>query len=137
MRFFFFWVAAAIVMAACGDDDRGGGDGGGAGDAGPVADAGPEMCTIPQTTCPEDQPYAGAACATTEPCTYPDPGGMYTWTYLCMGGGWAGMSDCVAAPGGTCPVGPLGEPCRPPFDGMLTGATVEIGPAGGGAFRPF
>src|SRR5690606_5706373 len=31
----------------------------------------------------------------------------------------------------------LAESCRPAFDGTLEGATVAIGPAGNGGFRPF
>ncbi len=122
-----------LVAAAGGCDDRGGGSGA---DAGSRADSGPQECTVPDTACPEDQPIAGQACDTAETCTYPDPGGMYTWTLRCTSGAWEGTSDCVPPPGGACPVGPLAESCRPAFTGTLTGATVEIGPPGG-AFRPF
>lgn len=106
----------------------------------PVDDAGAEMCTIPDTTCPADQPVAGAACDTAETCMYPDPNGMYTWTYHCQSLAWEGTSDCdpsMAPIGGGCPVGPLAESCRPPFAGTLAGATVEIGDTGSGPFRAF
>ena len=41
----------------------------------PTDDASTEMCTIPDTTCPLDQPLSGAACDTRMTCNYPDPGG--------------------------------------------------------------
>lgn len=107
-------------------------------DSGPPADdASAEMCTIPDTTCPLDQPLSGAACDTSMTCTYPDPGG-FSWTYQCMDQAWAGVSDCDPSMllGGGCPVGPLAESCRPPFTGTLTDASVEVGDQGVGAFQP-
>ena len=124
-------AALALLGAGCGDHVVADIDAGG--------DAGPELCTIPDTTCPLDQPLAGAACDTAMPCTYPDPGGTYTWTYACEGSAWAGTSSCdptMVPPGGSCPVGPLVESCRPPFAGTISGATVEIGDPGAGPFRP-
>jgi len=55
-------LSSALVLAACGGDD----DGAPAGDSGPSPgrDAGPETCTIPDTTCPAEQPYEGGACRT-------------------------------------------------------------------------
>ena len=115
------------LLVGCGDDDRGSDAGG--------DDAG-MACTVPDRVCPPDQPYATAACDLTDECTYPDPGGMFTWTYRCIDGMWAGESDCMPAPGGSCPVGPLAEACRPPFSGVVTGATVTVGPSSG-PFRAF
>ena len=125
-------VLVALFAGGCGDDDVAPADSGA-----PAGDAGAEMCTIPDTTCPVDQPLAGAACDTAETCMYPDPNGMFTWTYRCQDLAWAGTSDCdpMMILGGGCPVGPLAESCRPPFSGMLSGATVEIGDAGTGPFR--
>lgn len=133
---------AILCAAGCGDDDVSAADGGvPGGDAGgPVGDAGAEMCTIPDTTCPADMPLAGAACDTAESCMYPDPNGTVMWTYRCAAHAWVGTNDCdptMVPPGGSCPVGPLAESCRPPFAGMLSGATIEIGDPGTGTFRPF
>lgn len=121
-------TATALSSAGCGASHPSVADGG--------ADAGPEVCTIPDTTCPVDLPLAGAACDTAEACTYPDPGGTWMWTYHCADLAWAGTSDCVPAPGGSCPVGPLAESCRAPFAGTLSGATIEIGGPGTGPFHP-
>ena len=130
-----FFLATAVLIGACGDDD------GATPDGGSDVDAGAESCTIPDTTCPEDQPFAGAACATSETCMYPElipMGGMdITWTYTCVADRWQGVSDCKPAPGGACPVGPLAEGCRMPFGGTVSGATVQVGPGGSGAFRTF
>jgi hypothetical protein len=128
-----------LPLSGCGDDDgtTPGTDSG----PRPGEDAGTEACTIPDTTCPADQPFAGSACDLDESCNYTDPvmmgGTPVIWTYTCVDSQWMGTSDCMPAPGGSCPVGPLAEGCRMPFTGMLTGATIELGPPGAGPFRPF
>lgn len=140
-------LSVVLGLVACGDDDApapvddaGPGDGAvvpdAARDSGPREDAGPQACTVPDMECPADQPFASAACDFDAMCTYPDPDGSTTWTYQCMDGHWMGTNDCMPPPGGVCPVGPLAEGCRTPFDGT-TSATIEIGPTGAGAFRPF
>lgn len=141
-----FACAFVVALAACGDDDGTTPDDGGTTDTatgdtsmpdtGPRPDAGPQTCTIADTECPADQPFSSAACDLADSCTYPDPDGTTTWTYVCTDGLWMGTNDCMPPPGGVCPVGPLAEGCRTPFEGSMP-ATVEIGPPGAGAFRPF
>ncbi len=109
-------------------------------DGGPTADGGadagdPAACLEPDRECPADRPLPGAPCEGELSCEYLDPNGADTWTYTCLGGGWDAQVECTLD--GGCPTPPLAESCRPAFEGTLEGATVAIGPADSGAFRPF
>lgn len=128
-------LASALLLSGCGDD-------GSAADAGPPgadagrADAGPLDCDTPATSCPAEQPHPGGPCVSGLECTYPVGDGVNDWTYTCPGDRWEAMATCEEVLGG-CPVPPLAESCRTPFEGTLAGASVALGPPGPEAFRDF
>jgi len=106
-------------------------------DAAPVpADAGaPIACDEVAAACPAAHPQPGGLCEGALSCPYPDEvDPSVTWTYDCTAGVWTAMSDCMLL-GGGCPAPPLAESCSPAFSGMISGATIEIGPAD--ASQPF
>ena len=105
-------------------------------DAGaPETDAGLLDCEFPALACPPEAPLAGGACEGALSCEYvhPEAGEGDEWSFTCVDGAWDERLVCGANP---C-APPLAERCREPFAGMLEGVGVEIGPAEGGAFRPF
>jgi len=126
-RDFASLAVASLVLGACGSDPS-------PTDAGPRVDGG-ASCGEPDTSCPASLPHPGAPCATGLACEFPAMNG--TWMYACPAGRWEATSTCTAPPGGTCPIPPLAETCDSPFAGTLEGGTIEVGPAGSDAFRPY
>ncbi len=123
--------------AGTGASHSSGGSGGSGATGASGGAGGSAACFVPDTTCPSERPFIGAACAMTDVCQYEDPNKVDTWTYQCESGRWNGEATCEPLFGGGCPVPPLVEKCTGPFDGNKSGATVEIGPVETGPFRPF
>jgi hypothetical protein len=92
-----------------------------------------DSCFTIDVACPTSRPYVSRRCDTAEICTYEREG--VVWTYTCEDGGWSAASSCDDEP--VCAPTPLAEVCRTPFTGTIHGATVELGPGGTSAFRPF
>ena len=95
----------------------------GALDAGPF-DASLPSCGAPDRTCPMALPFSSAPCEGMIACTYP------SGTASCAAGQWVVTPTCADLPPGAPCVPDLVESCEGPFRGMLSGATVSIGPYG-------
>lgn len=130
-----------MAATACGSTSNGdpasGGAGGQGGSGASGGSGGGGACFVPDTACPAERPFVGAACDLSESCTFQDQNLVDTWTYTCVNGRWDGQATCEPTFGGGCPVPPLVESCTDPFSGTTSGATVEVGPATLGTFRPF
>ena len=128
-------LLGAALLAALGCGESGGGpdpDGGM-----PEDGSEPIVCEEVATSCPAEDPlFPGAPCEGALSCTY-DAGSFGEWLYECVDGAWFTEPPCIEAPGGSCAPPPLAERCREPFEGELPGASVAIGPASSGTFRPF
>ncbi len=112
-------VVVLAVVAGCGGERAEGG--------GPRIDGGgePASCLEPDRSCPDELPISAGPCEGDLVCNYTD------YVYRCIDGAWVDEPLCF----GCAPA--LAEVCREPFAGTLAGASVQIGPADGGAFRPF
>ncbi|MCS6797866.1 MAG: hypothetical protein NZ898_04950 [Myxococcota bacterium] len=132
-----------LLAMGCGDSNSDGArDASGPRDAQPEdastpadGDAPPGDCERPATSCPDLQPLLGGPCRGELTCSYRDPNGVDTWSYRCVDGAWQGEPTCLTRAG--CPVPPLVEACRDPFEGTVAGATVRIGKPGPGPLVPF
>lgn len=136
MRWLATTLTLGLLVGCTGAHDRPEGEDGGSttGDGGsptadggsPTSDGGPADCNAPDTECPDLPPVTGGPCEGDLSCDY-DDGSLAQ----CVDGHWNSYGCPGCAP-------PLAEGCRPPFDGTLEGAGVQIGPySPTDAFRPF
>ena len=94
------------AVAACGDatpanTDHGGGGGGGGSGSGSGDSGDPFACDVPDTSCPDDQPFPGGLCGGDLTCSY--AGG--NWKFRCLNDHWDGGMDCSMS----------GDECFPPL----------------------